>query len=1183
MTENYRTITWENVNVPAKTENEDGTTEDGTNEVSFTVRINAFKEQEKHIINADVKKDDVKENTSTDDKVEKEYVNISIEKTFVDLYNNVDNVKPESVEIGLFANKDNTPMETVTLQGEKWSHTFSNKDKYDENSNEIKYTIKELNVNSKYWDDTYKITVTGKEETQGNSFTPAKEGNEASVKVINKLKYENVTTDIEAQKVWVDNDDTLGLRQNVYFELYKDGKATGIIASTKNDRAKFADQQKYHKDGTKVVYTVKEVDQNGNDSKVAHYNKKEEELTVTNTINPASFTTSVKAVKNWVDEKDTKHPTVTVKLYQNDKEYDSHTFGGTTANNEEYVFENLPKYNLDLEEYTYTIKEVENNDNKNYIKSYSTDETGALVVTNTIKQPTTVDVKGKKTWVDPKGTDHSKIEVKIDLIKNGTKTGDIATLENDKYEFVGLPKYKENEGSTAEKPDYVLDDKGNVVLNVYTVEEEAVEGYSLTKQEGYDFTNTIDQDEVSVTGKKTWIDPDETKHPTIKIYLVRDGERVQNDDESYVSKELKDGEVDYSFTNLEKYAPDGHIYNYTVSEDQVNGYDVPEVSNDNITNRITQVQREIEVAKTWKDPDGTQHPTVKFELYRDYKGDGNDVAIQTKELTSDQSSVKFDKVDTYAPDGHIYKYTVREQKVDNYDETAMVEVGDSNKVSFTNKISQEYKTISGEKKWVDPEGTTHENVTINLYRSDDIEKPYKTETLANGVTTFTFNNLETYDANGKEYTYSLEEVQVEGYVSEITPVENEENKYVVTNTIKQDNTVKVSGTKTWVDVAGAEHNEVTVNLFKNDETEVFRPTTTTTDENGNITFEFTGLPKYKETANSTAEKPEYELDEKGNVILNTYRVEEVPVEGYTAKVTKVSDNKFDITNTINQETLKVSGNKVWVDEAGANHEDITINLYRNGNKETPYKTTQIKSGDDLYYEFAELPKYLEKSTSTPENLQYELDENGNVQVNTYEVTENEVTGYVTEVTPVEGKENEYTITNTRKQRNVVEVSGTKIWVDVAGKSHDEVTVKLFKNDETEAYDTTETTTQNGVTSFKFTGLPKYKEISTSTAEKPEYELDANGNIVLNTYNVKEVEVNGYKTNIVKVSENKYEITNTLEQDNTVRVSGTKVWVDEAGKTHDEVTVKLFKNDETEAYKTTTTTTKNGKTTFEFTG
>ena len=68
-----------------------------------------------------------------------------------------------------------------------------------------------------------------------------------------------------------------------------------------------------------------------------------------------------------------------------------------------------------------------------------------------------------------------------------------------------------------------------------------------------------------ISGTKIWVDPKGTEHKDITINLLKDGEEVD-------STTLKNGETTYEFNDLDKYASDGRTYEYTISEDEVDGY-----------------------------------------------------------------------------------------------------------------------------------------------------------------------------------------------------------------------------------------------------------------------------------------------------------------------------------------------------------------------------------------------------------------------------------------------------------------------------------------------------------------------------------------------------------------------------------------------------------------------------------
>ena len=930
--------------------------------ITFTVTINPFEDEKITVRNADAKQDGT-EVPPTEDEVIKEYVLIDVNKKFVDK-DNIDKYRPREVTVGLYSSKDSKEFITTIKLNESngWKGSFTGLNKYDlETKALIDYDVREINVDKNY-NDTY---------------TSAKEGDKVTFDITNTLKYENVKTSVTAKKIWDDNDGKVGARASVTFELYKDGERTGItqIASDAEDinwTVTFQDLQKYKADGTKIEYTVVEVTRlphyaepvYGNDGNV---------LTVTNKIDYTTFTKDVSVKKIWVDPANTEHEDITINLYQsgNNEIFRTATLDKNTTS---YIFTALPKYDKDGNEYTYTAQEV---GVKGYTTSYSEDK---LTITNTIEQNNKVEVSGTKTWVDPEGTKHDPITIRL-YQNDNIEAYRTIILENGvtNYKFENLPKYKTD-------PDgkYELDANGNVQLNKYTVREDAVEGYNTTysKNNPNDIINTIEQNnEVSISGTKIWKDPEGTVHDPITIKLLRDGEETEK---TFV---LKNGETEYSFKNLEKYdLSDGHEYNYTVREDAVEGYDTT-YSQDNklqIINTIKQVKKNISGTKTWIDPEGSSHPEVLIDLYR------NTELYQTKKLENDR--YEFTDLDTYDSNGNEYNYEVKEREVSGYtSEPTKTENG----VNFTNTIKQAKTSISGTKTWVDPEGTLHSDITIILLR--DGTPTGDTTILTNGTTTYSFENLDKYDlTDGHEYKYTVQELDVTklGYTSKL-------NGNNFTNTIIEKNDVNVSGTKTWIVPKGTKYPTITIRLIKNgtktDNKEVL--------ENGKTSYSFTNLPRYQVDENGN-----YILDENGNVKLNVYTVEEDNVEGYNTTYSK--DNPNDIINTIKQNNeVSISGTKTWVDPEGTTlvHPDITIKLLKNGTK---IDETTLTNGNTKY-EFTGLPRY-----KVDENGKYAL-KNGYVQLNEYTIEEVAVKNYDT---TYDG----YNITNTFNQeiKGTVEITTT---------------------------------------------------------------------------------------------------------------------------------------------------------------
>lgn len=83
------------------------------------------------------------------------------------------------------------------------------------------------------------------------------------MKITNTLKYESVLTNITANKVWNDNENKVGARKSITFELYADGVATGKTQTATADdwTVEFKNVQKYNKDGSEIKYTVIETTQ----------------------------------------------------------------------------------------------------------------------------------------------------------------------------------------------------------------------------------------------------------------------------------------------------------------------------------------------------------------------------------------------------------------------------------------------------------------------------------------------------------------------------------------------------------------------------------------------------------------------------------------------------------------------------------------------------------------------------------------------------------------------------------------------------------------------------------------------------------------------------------------------------------------------------------------------------------
>ncbi|WP_051346929.1 Cna B-type domain-containing protein [Parvimonas micra] len=369
------------------------------------------------------------------------------EKTFVegsktwDDKENQDGKRPKEIKINLLKNGTKIATKTVT-KADDWKWKFENLDKY-EKGEVINYTITEEQV------EGYTTVVTG--HNVKNSYTPGK-------------------TSVQVTKAWEDKNNQDGVRPaSVTIRLIADGVATDkTVTLTKDNNwtGSFTDLDEY-KDGTKIVYTVKEETVgNGYESKVTGSAK--EGFTVTNTREPEK--TFVEGSKTWEDanNQDGKRPTeITVNLLKNGTKIATKTV--TKADDWKWKFENLDKYEKG-EVINYTITEEK-------VEGYTTEVEGYNVKNKYTPGKTSVQVT--KAWKDNNDQDKKRPDsVTIELLADGKETGKkvVLTKENNwTGSFTDLDEYKDGK-----KIEYTVKEKavGNGYKSVIT--GNAKEGFVVT-------------------------------------------------------------------------------------------------------------------------------------------------------------------------------------------------------------------------------------------------------------------------------------------------------------------------------------------------------------------------------------------------------------------------------------------------------------------------------------------------------------------------------------------------------------------------------------------------------------------------------------------------------------------------------------------------------------------------------
>ncbi len=909
--------------------------------------------------------------------------------------------------------------------------------------------------------------------------------------------------DISGVKTWKDGDSE-DRPEMIKVQLFQNGKAikTAEVTADDNWKYSFTDLERYDDEGKEYTYTVEEEAIDGYKSTVDGFN----------ITNLRVGKTVVEGVKTWKDDNVKDRPEmIKIDLHQNSEVIDTKEV--TADSDWKYSFTDLDKYDKNGEVYEYTIKEQAVEKYQSTVDGYD--------VTNLRVGKT--EVSGTKTWKDENVEDRPD-SITVKLLQNGKEieSKEVTATDNWKYSFTDLNEFDEN--GKAYK---------------YTVKEESVKGYQSTVK-GYDITN-VRIGKTAVEGTKTWKDDNSKDRPKmIKVNLLQNG--VVADTQEVTT----DTDWKYSFTNLEKYDEEGKAYEYAVKEQSVPGYK-SEVNGFDITNTRSE-KTSVTVTKGWKDDNSKDRPDhITVHLLQ------NNKVIDTIKVTApDEWTYEFNDLEAYDDNGVAYEYSVKEEAVEGYEST--VEGYD-----ITN-LRVGKTSVEGTKSWKDDESKDRpEMIEIQLFQNG---KAIKTvEVTADDNWKYSFTDLEKYDEEGKEYTYTVEEKIVEGYKSTV-------DGFNITNLRIGKTTVE--GTKTWKDDNSKNRPEmIKVDLLQNGEVINTQEVTAAKDWK----YSFTDLEKY---------------DEEGKSY--NYSVKEQPVKGYQSAV-----DGYNITN-LRVGKISVEGTKTWKDDDSKDRpEMIKINLLQN---DQVIDTQEVTAATDWKYSFTDLDEFDENGKAYEYAVQEEAVEGYQSTVKGYNITnvrigktavegtkawkddnskdrpkmikvnllQNGVVADTQEVTAdsnwkysftdlekydEEGKAYEYAvkeqgvpgyqsevdgfdITNTRSEKTSVTV--TKGWKDDNSKDRpDHITVHLLQNNK--VIDTVKVTAANDWT-YEFNDLEAY---------------DNNG--VAYEYSVKEEAIEGYESAVEG-----YDITNLRVGKTSVK--GTKTWDDDHFKDRPEmIKVDLLQNGE----------------------
>ena len=1032
---------------------------------------------------------------------------------------NQDGVRPTTISAQLYA--DGTAYgEPVTINAQgQWSYTWSELPKNSAGT-AIEYTAKELNAsgsaveNNGALDDNYTATYS----TTATSTTVTNTHN------VEKTQY-TVT------KTWNDANNQDGIRPtSVSVQLLADGTAKGdpVTLDASNSWSYTWEDLDKKSNGTVIDYSVAEITAIDGYTTVGPTEAEDGlSATIENTheTEKSNYTVS----KSWVDadDQDGVRPTsIQVQLYADGvAEGEPVTVSENEDGTWSYTWTDLP-VNKDGEEITYSAKEldadgaaVEDGEDydDNYTASYTSTDTSTTITNTheTLKTYYTIN----KAWDDANDQDGVRPEsVQAQLYADGVAEGDAVTITvgDDgtwSYTWNDLPVNKAGTEITYSAKE--LDASGAAVENNGAYNDDYTATYSTTDT-STTVTNTHTPAEIKIIVSKTWEDEndqDGVRPSSVTVNLLANGEAAPREDEDATVQLSASNSWQYTWDKLPEYA-NGEKITYSVTEDDVAEYtesvgDLTETEEEGVytvevTNTHNVEKTTVTVTKVWDDnddQDGLRPESISVTLLAN--GVEADVEDATATLDEDGDwTYTWEDLDVNKA-GSAIEYSVDEVEVEGY-ETEIGEVTGSAAEGFEVEITNEHEplktTVTVIKVWEDEDdqdGIRPESISVTLLADgEEADVEDATATLnEDGEWTYTWEELDAYK-EGELIEYSVDEVEVEGYeteIGEVTGDAEEGYEVEITNTHEVDKTT-VTVTKVWEDnddQDGIRPESISVTLLADGEEADVEDATATLNEDNDWTYTWEDL----------------DVNKAGTAI--EYSVDEVEVEEYETEIGDVTGSaaegfEVEITNTHEVYKTTVTVTKVWEDEDdqdGIRPDSISVTLLADGEEaDVEDATATLNEDNDWTYTWEDLD--VNKAGTA---IEYSVDE---VEVEEYETEIGEVTGDAEEGFEVE-------ITNTHEVYKTT-VTVTKSWDDRDDKDGlrpDSIEVVLLADgEEADVEDATATLSEDNKWTYTWE------------------DLDVNKAGTAIEYSVDEVEVEGYETEIGEVTgdaENgfKVEITN----------------------------------------------------------
>ena len=550
------------------------------------------------------------------------------------------------------------------------------------------------------------------------------------VKVALPKSVEPIDIDLDIDKYWIDNNNSLGIRpdtiniqvvpnEDVTKAINVSLGSTNIDPNNSNHWKTSVSVPKYDEDGEVINYSLREGEiilDNG-----YKYTPTIEGNNVTNTL-----VKEIELKKIWKDNNNsylTRPGYVMFVIKQNGVDYDGVTFTGDYSTNEWSKKITVPVFDSSNNEYTYTVSEI--------VMDGYTPSCSGLVCTNTLSSTKNIIIT--KEWNDKDNEYNTRPDnIKVNLLRNGTLFQEVTLSGNDwNSNNIEVPLYDEN----------------GVKYN-YTISEDSIDEYGLVEydQNNYKITNSLKK-KINLVIKKIWVDDNNsnnTRPNELNITLLRNGENYQT--------VTLTGDTNEWTTSIEvdKYDSSFNKYKYSIKEvnDSISDlYSNVTYSEDEltVTNTLGEITN-LTISKKWIDHNNeylTRPDSIKVNLLQD--------GVMYREVTISKDKEwkeVINNIPVYDSNHNRHIYTIEESvsipkynKV-TYDQTNL-EV--TNELTEVPTVSLYFTVVNG---YVDP--VTGE-MKYDDFGLNEIMKKYNVKAEDEYIFTFELKNLD----SGKIYDGKL--------------------------------------------------------------------------------------------------------------------------------------------------------------------------------------------------------------------------------------------------------------------------------------------------------------------------------------------------------------------------------------------------------------------------------------------